>query len=173
MYIRFLLSELLSGFLAEARRRPVAAFLPLVLAILSCLLGTVFFLSFGEKNAKQTLGKVSGVVLVNGDPVAGVTVRFEPFSGDKASEGVTDGAGWYELSQGNGQSGAVIGPHRVRLSTGVVVAGEDGSESLAIANERIPDSYNQASVLEATVNEGANVLDWKLSVSEEYRSVTE
>ncbi len=66
---------------------------------------------------------VSGIVTVDGQPMAGVIVTFEPQTthvrADQraASVGVTDADGIYVLKAGGDQiNGALIGKHRVRLA---------------------------------------------------------
>lgn len=64
---------------------------------------------------------VSGVVSLNGQPIANVVVHFQPVSGAAAdpmfspsSHGITDGEGRYKLEWSDG-SGAIVGEHVVTL----------------------------------------------------------
>ena len=60
------------------------------------------------------LGKVSGTVTLNGNPVNKAVVVFQP-EGAPASRGVADSNGRYELIYQMDTSGAVIGQHRVLI----------------------------------------------------------
>jgi hypothetical protein len=62
------------------------------------------------------LGKVTGVVTRGGQPVAGVTVLFQPVAGGRASVGVTDSTGRYTLRYTEVADGAMVGDHTVTLS---------------------------------------------------------
>jgi len=62
------------------------------------------------------LGRVTGVVTRGGQPVAGVTVLFQPVAGGRASVGVTDSAGRYTLRFTEVADGAMVGDHTVTLS---------------------------------------------------------
>ncbi len=70
-----------------------------------------------------TFAPVSGIVTVEGQPMAGVIVTFEPLTTTvraeqrAASVGVTDADGLYVLKAGGDQiNGALVGKHRVRLA---------------------------------------------------------
>jgi hypothetical protein len=62
------------------------------------------------------LGKVTGIVTRAGQPLAGVTVLFQPVAGGRASGGVTDSAGRYTLRHTEAADGAMVGDHTVTLS---------------------------------------------------------
>jgi hypothetical protein len=62
------------------------------------------------------LGKVTGVVTRAGQPLAGLTVLFQPIAGGRASVGVTDTAGRYTLRYTEVADGAMVGDHTVTLS---------------------------------------------------------
>lgn len=62
------------------------------------------------------LGDVTGVLTNGGQPVAGVTVLFQPTAGGRASVGVTDAAGRYTLRYTEAADGAMVGDHTVTLS---------------------------------------------------------
>jgi hypothetical protein len=78
-----------------------------------------------------TTAPVSGRVTVDGEPVAGLRVSFEPVGGkDRPLPGpdsvaVTDEDGRYSLvTTDEGQGGAVVGPCRVRVWTILPAMGE-------------------------------------------------
>jgi len=83
------------------------------------------------------LAPVSGVVKLNGKPVADVEVLFQPDAGDSAKPpgpaafGVTDTEGRYKLKVvGEDKAGATIGKNLVRFSGRASAAdfSEDGSK---------------------------------------------
>ena len=98
------------------------------------------------------MGSVSGVVTLDGEPLPGVAVMFDP-EGFRASRGFTDSSGGYELTYLRDIKGAVVGEHRVYVS--VVPDGGAPVDSL-------PSIYNTKSELTAKVERGRNVFDWAL-----------
>ena len=101
------------------------------------------------------LGTVTGVVTVNGKPVEGLTVTFEP-KGSRPSTGVTDSEGHYSLLFNKNTAGAVVGSHTVRISQ------EVSAEIPEKDQVRIPRSYNTASTLKRDVKAGKNTFDFKI-----------
>ena len=74
----------------------------------------------GRAADAPVMGRVSGVVTLDGNPVAGATVEFAPDNERKTkgpkSSGVTDAQGKYTLSGPGGQTGAVVGFHKVTVT---------------------------------------------------------
>ena len=99
------------------------------------------------------LGRVRGVVTLDGAPLEGALVRFDPVEPARASRGMTDSAGRYTLVYLRDIEGAVVGGHRVTIAT----AGE------AASPERLPTRYNQATTLTAEVTRGRNRHDFNLT----------
>ena len=103
----------------------------------------------GCGSGQPSLGKVRGQVTMDGRPLAGVTVSFEPLAGGRQSSGVTDEQGQYELVYLRDIKGAVVGKHRVRI----------GSDSrTAPPKQRLPSRYNRKTTLEAEVKRGKTSL---------------
>lgn len=108
-------------------------------------------------NAGFDIAGVSGRVTLDGQPLAGARVMFEPqresASGERRevrgplSSGITDDEGRFALKTEDGRSGAVVGRHRVRFSTRKTdVAFKNGMPSLSTAQpETLPPRYNQQS----------------------------
>jgi hypothetical protein len=108
---------------------------------------------------------VSGVVTLDGQPLAGATVLFE--GADRSfSSGTTDKAGRYQLSYSSEQRGVKPGRKTVRIRTRPVTTEEptDGgrSEEAAPIPERIPARYNVQSVLSADVDARHGRFDFAL-----------
>src|ERR1700743_2187426 len=63
------------------------------------------------------MGQVTGVVTLDGQPVVGAQVTFNPRQGGWESSGITDQSGRYVLNYVHGKSGAVVGTHQVCITT--------------------------------------------------------
>jgi hypothetical protein len=88
--------------------------------VAGALLGAVALATLGCGGSSHKTAPVSGKVTLNGQPLAGATVTFQPVaSGSQAdvglgSYGVTDEQGKYALQVvGTERKGAVVGKHRV------------------------------------------------------------
>lgn len=104
------------------------------------------------------LGTVTGVVTMDGAPLAGVLISFAPEAG-RASQAVTDSEGRYELIYIGKTMGAKVGNHTVHITTPV----EDESDPDARkVKETIPAKYNKNTTLTAEVKAGKNTVDFKL-----------
>ena len=108
---------------------------------------------------------VSGQVKLDGQPLADAHVTFRPGSKElypgPASYGKTDAEGRFVLRTVDGHDGAVVGPHKVRISVPVKVQG--ASPDAPSAN-KLPAKYSgENTVLTFTVPQGgtkeANFLD--------------
>ena len=104
-------------------------------------------------------GKVSGTITLDGEPVEGALVTFEPEAGGRMSYGRTDESVNYTLVYTNEQDGAEIGKHRVIIEGKVDGDPDQGIESRA---EYIPAEYNSQSTLTAEVTGGRQTHDSKL-----------
>ncbi|MCA9014736.1 MAG: carboxypeptidase regulatory-like domain-containing protein [Planctomycetaceae bacterium] len=91
------------------------------------------------------LGTVSGVVTMDGQPLANAIVIFAPENGNPSS-GKTDSKGFYELVYLGNNKGAIIGQHKVRISTAKPsddkTANDTGEADLA--NADLTDTANIA-----------------------------
>jgi hypothetical protein len=107
------------------------------------------------------LAQVSGRVTLDGRPLEGVVVQFQPVArGGSPSAGITDAKGHYELMFSLSEYGAEPGEHRVTIRTADCYYDEtDG----AAAQDAIPARYNDDSQLRRTVGSADNVFDFPLS----------
>ncbi|MFO7906637.1 MAG: carboxypeptidase-like regulatory domain-containing protein [Planctomycetota bacterium] len=127
------------------------------------------------------LGKVSGKVTMDGEPLDNALVTFSPVEGGRSSSGKTDENGNYTLSFAD-RTGAVVGTHKVSVTTLTEVEGEDMSEvgsdsdaymeqamggasdyDNATVTEQIPAKYNTETELTFEVESGKNTHDIELS----------
>lgn len=92
----------------------------LKLGIVTCSI-CILLTGCGEKikDAPKT-GTVTGVVTLEGNPVAGATVEFFPDNEKSTrgpqSTGITDETGNYELTTSGNVQGAVVGFHKVTVN---------------------------------------------------------
>jgi len=120
---------------------------------------SLFFIGCGGGGASDApdLGQVSGVVTMDGKPLEGAMVTFEP-TGAAASMGKTDAEGKFTLSYLNGKQGAAIGTHTVRVS--VPSPGDAPDPSY---QDPVPPTYNINSQMTEDVKAGDNEFTFELS----------
>lgn len=119
---------------------------------------------------------VTGVITMDGEPIANANISFHPETG-RGSTGQTDSEGRYELLFTQGRKGAVLGNHKVTISTKVYAQESrdvdyDGNESGNAVKgraESMPDKYRvkSATILTAEVKSGKNEIDFPLSSDSE------
>lgn len=107
-----------------------------------------------SKSDRPPLGSVSGVVTLDGQPLAEALVLFTPDAPGRTSRGVTGADGRYELSFLRDIMGANLGHHVVRITT---ITDDRGGK------ERLPKRYHKATKLEAVVEPGDNTIDFALT----------
>ena len=99
----------------------------------------------------SNVGRVTGKVTLDGQPLADAVVTFSPVKeGGSSGIGKTDSTGAYALSYAAGISGAEIGENRVTITT------------ITQGKERVPMEYNSKSTLKAEVKSGAQEFNWDL-----------
>lgn len=142
-------------------------FVPCFLVVVAALLASG---GCGSSAGQPELGTVSGVVNMDGQPLAGVTVSFAPAKG-RTSSAMTDAQGKYELVYVHNTKGACVGQHTVHIASqgGLDGGGNPNEESGGKGAPRpqyfkgkIPAEYNEKSTLTATVKAGANTFNFDL-----------
>lgn len=126
------------------------------LAIRLCFASLLWFTGCGGP-AHPDVGRVSGVITLDGQPLPEATVMFQPTQG-RASIATTDAAGKYSLTYLDGVPGALLGAHKVIIRT--EIPGEDGQPP--IAKEKLPKKYHEQTELTAEVKPGANTFNFSL-----------
>jgi hypothetical protein len=126
----------------------------------------------GCGKAKPATAPVTGRVLLDGKPVAGAAVMFEPVGGGVPARGSTGGDGGFTLSTFARDDGAIVGQHRVSVSKFVVegvaanelgleaAPGQQGVQPKAAVPTRYADP--KTSGLEATVEAGGTSVEFTL-----------
>ncbi|QDU90820.1 hypothetical protein Pla175_42330 [Pirellulimonas nuda] len=133
-------------------RHALARTAPVVVALLAV------GLSAGCSKPDFAVAPVAGTVTLGGEPLAGALVTFQPRASEggilagRPSVGETGPDGRYQLETYDGYEGAVVGTHRVSISTFRKKAAEgDSSSVVVIAEERVPARYNRQSELSVEV----------------------
>lgn len=87
------------------------------------------------------LTKVSGNVTLDGSPLEGAQVTFEPVSGERPSFGITNSSGNYSLKFTQDRPGGLPGEHIIRISTWTAPTEQSGKWTEG-TTEKIPAYYN-------------------------------
>jgi hypothetical protein len=133
------------------------------LNVLVAVLAVVGLITGCNSERLPRLGKVTGTVTLEGQPVADAQVMFEGANpGEPPSIGKTDASGKYELYYSRGHKGATIGEHVVYIST-YEPATDDNPQ---VKKEAIPIKYNGKSELKSAVKRGSNKIDFQLQAGE-------
>ena len=116
----------------------------------------------GCPSGSKDVGLVEGVVTLDGKPVDRATIIFYPAEG-RSSGGYTDENGHYSLIYSRDEKGALIGQHKVTISTKLEEDFEDGASTEA-RNESLPPRYldRRKTDLTAVVERGSNQIDFEL-----------
>lgn len=138
------------------------------------LIGVCIGVTLGCGDSGPSVGKVTGVVTLDGEPIDKATVSFHPTQG-RGSIGLTDADGKYELRFTRNKFGALLGEHKVTISTHVFaeenrnVEYDDESRDTGKGREEsMPPRYLDLdeTVLKAVVEKGSNVCNFELTSSE-------
>jgi hypothetical protein len=117
----------------------------------------------GGADVPDNLSSVSGVVTLDGQPLAGAAVTFVPPDGRPAS-GTTDSSGKYSLSYNDGSDGCQPGLCRVMISTGSSGRENEDGEVVGAKPESVPPKYNVQSELTFSVKPNErNQADFQLT----------
>ncbi len=132
-------------------------------------LGLSLLLFGGCGGSAYPLAGVSGVVTLDGKPLAGARVAFQPrregegLDSGPGSYGTTDAQGRYTLHTIDGAHGAVVATHEVNISTYVGEADPTTDTPKTLAPERVPTRYQEPDALTFTVPpEGTTAADFHL-----------
>ena len=107
------------------------------------------------------LAKVKGKVTLNGEPLEGAIVQFQPTAEDGSpSAGKTDAKGRYELMYTFNTPGAMPGEHIVSIRTAAAYYEEEGNDVEPL--DPIPAKYNTRTELRRTVEPGRNTFNFEL-----------
>jgi hypothetical protein len=134
--------------------------LAMMRAMCRCLsLAAIVALAGCQQNSGPQLAPAGGVVRLNGKPLAGARLIFNPASG-RPAQGTADKDGRFQLSTMKPNDGAVVGPHRVAViaprSTVEAMPGSPEAAAAAAEVSELPKHYSdpQTSGLEYEVQAG-------------------
>ena len=138
------------------------------------LIGVALLPVLGCTQAGPKIVPVSGVVTLNGKPLANATVTFAPVAPDgennaagDSSIGKTNANGEYTLTTSRGVAGAIVGKHRVRVTLMAAQPNPESDERFprGAMRDKIPVRYNGAEpVLSWEVKpDGPNKADFALT----------
>lgn len=125
---------------------------------------SIGLLAFCAGCGNSSVGKVTGKVHLDGQPLEGAVVTFYPILEGSASPssnrggasyGRTDAQGEYVLVYNRNENGAEIGKHKV-----VITTLEEGGGYGPGSPEKLPKRYNVDTELVAEVQSGRNVIDF-------------
>lgn len=127
----------------QSPRNP--SFVSIWFGLFSVIVGTL-----GCSGSRSDLANVSGVVTLDGQPLPRATLVFQPEANGPASFGLTDENGQYTMMYNQGVPGAVIGKHRVKITT-FQEGDRYADPPILRAPEILPDRYHGSSDLTAEV----------------------
>jgi len=113
------------------------------------------------------IGRVAGLVTLDGRPLPEAFVYFRHEGGGRNSQATTDEEGRYELNYSASEAGAIVGPNTVRITTFVAPNYDDSGKLIKGTGKKevVPTKYNKQSELKVDVKPGANDLEFKLLTS--------
>lgn len=139
----------------------------------SCAIAMALLVSGCGSRAKAdystvTLVKVSGQVLLDGQPVSGAAVIFEDLKDGSQSYGITDSNGLYSLRFDSQTTGVKVGEKQVRIGTSPLLVGRVTSEEVdpdaaeSDGDEKVPACYNRESMLKVNLT-ASQTMNWDLT----------
>jgi len=114
-----------------------------------------------EKN--ENLGKVSGTITLDGEPLKHAVITFQP-QGGRPAFGKTGEDGTYTMMYSASEAGATIGVNKVSISNGGERRNEETDE-VWYQKEEVPPKYNARTELEFDVQPGTQTHDFLLESS--------
>jgi len=110
---------------------------------------------------------VTGMVTLDGKPVADAAVLFTPVGGGPPASGTTDGEGRFQLTAVN-QPGAVPGEHQVTITKqtmhGITADGMPGPEGIRI-EWHVPEKYSKPETSGLKANVSRQETDFTFTLS--------
>ena len=138
----------------------------------------VLTLVLGCAKSPPGVVEVSGVVLLDGQPLPKAKVEFVPqlkdFGAEYNSVGITDDKGRFTLTCGNQKSGAVVGKHLVLITDNIPgdfrradgdTQGKLAQYLASLKNRPIPDGYSSISKTPYPVEVTADKKEYELTLT--------
>lgn len=139
----------------------------------SIVLSVLIIVQLGCTSSDQPeLGQVIGTITLDGMPLTGVAVVFQPENG-RPARGMTDAEGKYELTYIRQTQGTKVGFNRVEIApseegeeSGDVETGDSETQPAPSRSKSgkplVPSRYNVQSELKVDVKPGENTFDFQL-----------
>jgi hypothetical protein len=108
------------------------------------------------------LGEVKGRLSLDGTPLGGATIAFAPEGGGRTSLAVSDDDGSYRLEFTADKPGALVGKHKVTITTYEAGEVDDQGKRVGAVPEKVPAKYNKQTTLVEEVKRGKQTIDFKL-----------
>lgn len=108
-------------------------------------------------------GNVTGKVTLDGEPLEGADLEFQPKEGSP-SYGTTNDDGKYKLMYTRDKKGAMVGEHTVKITTSTTATDANGNEIRV--PQRVPPEFSQQGVVRE-VEPGGNKFDFELRKPEQ------
>lgn len=115
----------------------------------------------------KDIGRVTGTVKINGEPVEGAVVTFAPVGG-RSSFAKTDAEGNFEMVYQGDTKGAALGENQVYITSYVPPEVDDNEKVVVPAKpERFPPEWNENSEQKVMVESGDNHFDFDVKADKE------
>lgn len=109
------------------------------------------------------LGYVSGKVTLDGKPLEGAEITFQPSEG-RPSTATTDADGNYTLIYSAEADGALLGEHKVVITTQRdAISSEGVGEDVEGREELLPAKYHSETELKKTIESGSQEINFELT----------
>ena len=133
------------------------------LRILQMILCSVLLVCCGCFSGSGNIGEVEGVITLDGKPLDQTTIAFYPTEG-RSSIGFTDAEGHYSLVHTRNENGAIIGGHKVTISTALEGSDQYDEVQTEGRKETMPRKYlnKKTTDLTAKVERGTNTINFDL-----------
>lgn len=118
------------------------------------VLAVLLLCSLGCEDGPK-LGSVTGLITLEGEPLANATITFTPADGWSAFDR-TGPDGQYELQFQDGRKGAMVGENEVRIETAHIAAGG------VTHPEILPKKYHEESDIVKDVQPGKQEINFEL-----------
>ncbi len=126
---------------------------------------TVLVTGCGGGAGDPTLGLVTGIITLDGEPVESAVIEFTPVGEGRPSAGESDTTGTYTLYFKGSTAGALVGEHEVSMTTfqeAMDYGGAEGFTDIPGRAEKIPKKYATEKV-RVTVEPGSNTINLELN----------
>ena len=119
----------------------------------------------GCKSDRPLIVPVSGVVTIEGKPLANAAIAFMPVGGGRFGYGATDEDGQFKIGTFTDSDGAIVGEHRISITLQDIISPaamgrtpeeeeemDRRGESLWVFKSRIPEKYASPETSGISVN---------------------